>query len=432
MLRQWNALARYPDFLKLFTADTISGWGSSISTVALPLTAVVVLDASPLQMGLLGAATFLPHLVLGLPAGVWVDRMPYRRVLVLADLARALLLACIPVLAVLGMLAMWHLYAVAMLAGVGTLFATLAAMSFVPLLVGRAHLLEANSATVQSASIVQTIGAATGGALVQLLTAPIAIAADAFSFLVAGLTTMWIRTPGVVASGAETSRPLAGEATRPNNPSKQRLWSLVGQGLRATVADPILRAIVLSATIGALAGQMQSVMLVLYLTRQLGLAPGVVGIAIAVSGGAAVLGAFVAGPVTGRLGHGPTFIAGGLIASTAGLVLATATGPLPLVLGIVLIGQVFAGGGPLLYAVNQRTIRQSLVAPEMLTRINATWRFLVFGAQPVGALLGGVAGGALGLRSTMVVASVGMLTGVAVAVMSPLRTLRTLPGASGT
>lgn len=415
MLRQWSVLARYPDFLKLFTADTISGLGSSIGTVALPLTAVVVLDASPLQMGLLGAATFLPHLVLGLPAGVWVDRMPYRRVLVLADLGRALVVAAIPVLAVLGLLEMWHLYAVALLVGVGTLFDNLSVMSFVPLLVGRTHLLEANSATVQSASIVQTTGAAAGGALVQLLTAPVAIAADACSFLVAGLTKMWMRTPG-------RWQPAADEP-----PAKQGLWASVGEGLRATVADPILRALVLTATIGALAGQMQAVMLVLYLTRQLDLAPGVVGLAIAASGAAAVLGAFVAGPLTGRWGPGPTFIVGGTIASLAGLVLATATGPLPVVIAVVLIGQLLAGGGPPLYAVNQRTIRQALVGPELLARINATWRFLVFGAQPVGALLGGAVASAAGLRTTMVLASVGMLSGVAVAVLSPLRGLRTLP-----
>jgi MFS family permease len=410
MLRQWSVLARYPDFLKLFTGSTISLFGSSITAVALPLTAVVVLNASPFEMGLLGAAGFLPYLLIGLPAGVWIDRMSYRTVLVTADVSRAVLLGAVPVLALLDVLEMWQLYVIALLAGVGTLFDSVASTSFVPSLVGREQLLQANSASVQSNTVVSTTGSALGGALVQLLTAPIAIVVDAVSFLVSAVCKAFIRTPGPAHELAE----------------RKRLLPALVEGFRAIADEPVLRPLFASATIGALAGQIQGVLLVLFLARELHLPPSLVGVMIAVSGVASVVGAMLATPLTERLGHGRAYITGGLLASLAGFVLAVAAGPMLVVVGVVVVGQVLRGGGPPLYGVNQQTIRQSLAAPEMLARVNATWRFLVFGMQPIGAVLGGALAGAAGLRTAMVVSSLGMLLSVAVAAWSPLRSLKTL------
>lgn len=410
MLRQWSVLARYPDFLKLFTGSTISLFGSSITTVALPLTAVVVLNASPLEMGLLGAAGFLPYLLIGLPAGVWIDRMRYRTVLIAADVSRAVLLGAVPVLAVLDALQMWQLYVIALLAGVGSLFDSLVSTSFTPSLVDRAHLLQANSALTQSNAIISTTGSAAGGALVQLLTAPIAIVVDAFSFLFSAVWKAFIRTAG---PSHEPAR-------------QQPLWPALVEGFRAIAGQPILRPLLLSATIGALAGQVQAVILVLFLARELGLPPSLVGVAIAVSGAASIVGALLAAPVTERLGHGQAYITGGLIASLAGFVLAAAAGPVFVVVAVVVVSQVLRGGGPPLYSVNQVTLRQALAAPEMLSRVNATWRFLVFGTQPIGAVVGGALAGAAGLRTAMVVSSIGMVLSVAVAAWSPLRSLKTL------
>jgi MFS family permease len=154
-----SVLGRYPDFRRLFVGNSISTLGSSVTTVALPLTAVVYLHASPAEMGLLGAVALLPYLVLSLPAGVWVDRMmSYKRLLVLADLAQALLLGSIPVLAILGVLRLWQLYVVVVLAGVASLFETVAAQSFIPRLVSRQQLLPANSALMLSNATVSTTG----------------------------------------------------------------------------------------------------------------------------------------------------------------------------------------------------------------------------------------------------------------------------------
>lgn len=405
-------LRRYRDFRWLFAGNSVSLLGSSVTTVALPLTAVVYLHASPAQMGILGAVALLPHLVLGLPAGGWVDRWPCRRVLVLADLAQMLLLGSVPVLAVLGALRLWQLYAVAALAGACDLFETVTAQSFTPSLVGRQQLLPANSTLMISRATVGTTGTALGGVLVSLLTAPVAIAVDAVSFLLAGLCKARIRTAGLAVTG--------------DRPRGQRRPGILG-GLRVVFGHDIIRAVTLAATIGALAGQMQGVLLVLYLVRGLGLPGALVGVVVAIGGGAAIGGALQAVRITERAGPGPAFITGMLLASSGGFVLAAASRPLPLALAVLVIAQALRGAGPSLYGVNQQTFRQALVPPAALSRAIATWRFFVYGMQPIGALLGGLAGSALGLRAALIISSATMLLGTAVACASPLRTLRELP-----
>jgi MFS family permease len=411
MYRRWVVLALYPDFRRLFVGNSVSLLGSSVTTVALPLTAVVVLDASPSQMGTLGAVALAPHLAFGLPVGVWVDRFPYRRVLITADLAQALLLGSIPILATFGVLHLWHLYAVAALAGVGNLFETVTTQSFIPSLVPRQELVPANSGLMLSNATVNTTGSALGAALVALLTAPIAITADATSFLLAALCKARIRTAGPAAT----------------KPRKMRLWSDILDGLRAVFAHRMVRSVTLSATLGALAGQMQSVVLVLYLVRDLGLSPGTVGVVVAIGGAASILGAVVATTITHRIGPGPAFIAGMFLAAIAGLVFAAATGPLLLALLIVALAQILRGTGPSIYGISQQTFRQALIAPALLARVNATWRFLVYGTQPLGALLGGLLGATLNLRATLIISSGAMLLGTTIAMFSPLRSLRELP-----
>ncbi|WP_246187136.1 MFS transporter [Microlunatus speluncae] len=411
-MAQWRVLVEYADFRRLFGGSSISLLGSSVTTVALPLTAVVLLGASPVEMGLLGAASFLPHLVLGLPAGVWVERLSYRRVLVGADLLAAAALVAVPVLAATGLLRMWQLYVIVLITGTCGLFTAIAAQSFTPTLVPRRELLPANSALVLSNSVVATSGNALGGVLVQLLTAPVAIAVDAASFLLSALAKARITAPG---------RPTV------TPPKRQPLVRDMLEGLRVVFAQPVLRATTVAATVGALAGQLQGVIVVLFLVRDLALSPGLVGLVIAVAGLAGIVGAVVGVPISARLGNGPAFIAGMVLASLAGLVMATAAGPTVLLLGILIAAQLLRGWGPSLYGINQQTIRQVMVPPELLPRAQATWRFLVYGMQPVGALLGGTLGALVGFRATLVISSVVMLIGVGAALISPLRTLRRLP-----
>jgi MFS family permease len=399
----WGVVGRHADFRRLFVGNAVSLLGSSVTTVALPLTAVLYLHASPLQMGLLGAAAMLPHLVLGLPVGVWVSRLPYRRVLVVSDLAQTVLLGSIPVLAALGQLRMWHLYAVVGLAGAAGLFEIVALQSFTPMLLPPEDLFAGNSAYLGSYQTINTSGPATGGLLVTAFGAPGAIAVDAVSFLVAAVLKARIRHPG---------RSVAPSAAAP----------AIGDGLRALFSHPLLRPLTLAATVGAFAGQAQAVVLVLFLVRELHLAPWAVGVAVAISGAAGVIGAAVVGRYTRLVGPGRAGISGMLLASSAGLVLAAA-GPLAL----VVVAQLLRGAAPSIFGVNQQTLRQMLVPPERLAQVNASWRFLVFGFQSLGALVGGLLASAAGLRSTLVATSCLMLTGMAISIASPLRSLRSMP-----
>jgi MFS family permease len=410
--RSTHVLVRHADFRRLFIGNSVSLLGSSVTTVALPLSAVVYLHASPFQMGLLGVATLAPHFVFGLPAGVWVDRLPYRRILVSADIAQALLIGAVPVLALLDVLSLWQLYVIVVLAGVANLFENVTAQSFTPHMVPREQLLSANSTLMASNATVNTTGSAVGSALVTVFAAPFALVVDAVSFAVAGFFKARISTPGPAQRAVER-RHLAAE---------------IAVGLRAVFNQPVVRVVILAAALGALAGQMQNVVLVLFLVQGLKLSSGLAGLAITIVGVAGVLSAVVATPVTRKIGPGPAFIAGMVISALAGLVLVLAVGPLPVVLVVVALAQVLRGAGPSLYGVNQQTLRQTLVQSELLSRVNATWRFLVYGLQPVGALLGGILG-SLDLRLTLVVSSVVMLLGVAVAVFSPLRSMRETPSA---
>lgn len=271
----------------------------------------------------------------------------------------------------------------------------------------------ANSALALSNSVVATSGSALGGVLVQLLTAPVAIAVDAASFLLSAISKARITVTGRSAA---------------DDPAKESIFKGIWDGLRAALEHPVLRATTIAATVGALAGQMQVVIVVLFLVRDLGLSAVLVGLVIAVAGAAGIIGATLAVQITGRLGNGPAFIVGTALSSLAGLVMAAAGGPTALVLTVVILAQLLRGWGPTLYGINQQTIRQILIAPELLARTQATWRFLVHGMQPIGALLGGTLGALVGFRGTSVISSLVMLASTILALLSPLRTLRQLPG----
>ena len=389
-------LLGHPEFFKLWTGQAISSLGSAITTIAMPLAAILVLHASPVQLGVLSALTFLPHLLFGLPAGVLVDRLPRRSILMIADVGRALLLGSVPLLGVLGLLRMEHLYAVAFLAGVMTLLFDSTASTLVPLLVGRENLVRANSAWLLNVSIAGIVGPSLAGGLVQLLTAPVTIAFDALSFLLSAGCSLLIRVASNTSAAA--GRPI-------------RLRSEIVEGLRVLFGSKILSSIAVSATVGALAGAMQAPLVILYLVRELYLSPALVGLAVTATGVASVAGALLAPVYSERMGLGRAYISGQLFASLAGLALAAASGSMAMVAPFVILGQLLRGLGPPLYGVAQTTLRQVMVPDHVLGRVNAAWRFLVFGAQPLGALVGGGLGAVLGLRAALVVSSLGMLVG---------------------
>ncbi|WP_328321173.1 MFS transporter [Kribbella sp. NBC_00382] len=387
---------RNREFLKLWSGQAISWTGTAITTVAMPLVAVVTLHASAVEMGVLAALNVLPHLVFGLPAGLVVSRFSLRRLLLVADLGRAVLLGVIPLLAAIGHLQILHLYLVALAAGILTLLSDTASQSLLPVLVPRDDLMSANSATLFTQTVAGTAGPSLAGVLVAAVSAPFAIAFDAASYALSAVTSMLLKEP-----------PRSSAARGP-------ALTLTG-GLRVLFDDPLLRALVISATAAAAFGALQAPLVVLYLVRELHWSPLLVGAVITVSGVASALGALAA-PAYGRLlGLGRAYITGQLLASLSGLALAA--GLTPLAFG----SQLLTGLGMPLYGVPQRTLRQSLVPPALLAQATAAWRTLVIGGQTTGMLLSGVLATTLGLRTTFLLTTAGMLTAAVYSARSRLR-----------
>src|SRR6266571_4222971 len=266
----FRGLWRHPDFVRLWAGQTISQFGTQISQLAIPLTAALVLNASPFEMGLLGAFEFAPFLLLSLFAGVWVDRTARRPVLIVADVGRALLLGSIPAAAFLGILHIEQLYVVGLLTGVLTVFFDVAYQSYLPVLVSREHLVEGNSKLEVSNSVAQIAGPGVAGALVQLITAPLAVLVDALSFIASVISLLLIHAPE--------------PAPERHAGSSSSMWSELREGLGVVLDNPLLRSIAGCTGTSNLFGNALQALFVLYLTRDLGLPPAVIGLIYAVAG----------------------------------------------------------------------------------------------------------------------------------------------------
>ncbi|WP_328998066.1 MFS transporter [Kribbella sp. NBC_00709] len=390
------------EFRKLWIGQLVSASGSAVTTVALPLVAVVTLQASAVQMGALSAVSIAPHLVFGLLAGVWVDRWSRRRVLIWTDVGRLLLLGSVPVAAALDSLRIEQLYVVAILTGVLTLLSDTASQTMIPLLVPRDDLMRANSAALLNLNLASTLGPSVAGFLVQVLTAPFAIVMDAASYVVSAVAAYLIREPD-------------------RGPAPPRSEVRLSAGLRVLFGHRMLRPLIVSAAIAAMAGAMQGPLMVLFLIRELHRSPAFVGLTLTTFGVAAVAGTFVAGPWCRRVGLGGSYLSGAFLASLNGALLCTGRTPL------ILLGQVLSGLGMSLFGVPQRTLRQALAPVHLLGQVTASWRTVVIGGQAAGAALAGVLATAIHIRPTLLIASAGMLAGFLVAALSPLRGLRDLP-----
>jgi len=412
-----------PDFLKLWSAQAISELGSRITREGIPLTALLVLHAGAVRMGLLNALGGIAVLVFGLAAGVWIDRLRRRPVLIAADLGRAALLASIPAAALAGRLAMGQLYAVAALAGVMTVFFTVADQSYLPALVDRDRILEANSKLTLSSTIAEIAGPGLTGFLVQAITAPIAILFDALSFLASALLLAGIRKR---------------EPPPPRRPPEHALTATLA-GVRRIFADPVLRPLGLRSATAWVFHGFSGALYLLFAIDVLRLRPAVLGIVIATGGVGAMAGAFLAQRLERRVPLGPTFLATsalyGLIlflVPLAGMATAAPAGSpagaaspggwpaAALLIAVQLIGDlVFT-----VYSINEVSLRQRVAPPDLLGRINAGMQLLARGVYPLGALIGGYLGERLGVRPTLALAAAGLLLSTLWLLPAPLRRLR--------
>lgn len=408
-----TGLWRHPEFLKLWAGQTVSAFGTLVSGVALPLTAVLVLEASAFEMGLLKAAALVPGFLVGLLAGVWVDRLLRRPIMIGADLGRAALFGSVPVAAALGLLRIEQLYLVAFLAGVLTVFFDVAYQAFLPSLVRREDLVEGNSKLNASASVAEVAGFGLGGAMVQVLTAPIAVLADAISFLISALSLGLIRTP---------EPPPERVAGRPSAARE------IGEGLRLVWDDPYLRPIAGAAVTHSFFQYLLGAGYILYVTRELEIEPLVQGLLYAIGGASSFFGAVIAGRVAERWGLGRTLFIGLLVSGVGNLFVPLASGSGLVVLTFLILAQIVGDGAETAYTVNQVSLRQAITPDRLQGRMNASIRFVGWGAMLVGTLLGGVLGEVIGLRSTLFIGAGGTLLTALWVLLSPLRTLHAAPG----
>jgi MFS family permease len=384
--------------------QSVSLFGSAFTLLAMPIAAAVHLHASPAQMGFLFAIQYIPPLLLGLPAGVWLDRTRRRPVLVWAQVASAISLGTVPVAAVAGVLRIEHLYVVGALAGSAQALTLVAQNSFLPTLVGRDRLVEANSKLQYSRTLASLVGPALAGLAIQLLSAPIAIAFDAASFVVGAVTAAWLRVTEPAPS--VSSRHPVAEAR---------------EGLAWLWRQPMVRAITLTILLANFAGNVSGTVFVLLFVTHVGLTPVHLGIAFATASLTSLVGARLAQPLVRRGLLGPLMV-GGSILFVAGQVLniPAALGPRALAFPLLVAGGAIAGLGLMVYNINQQAIRQAITPDRLMGRVQSGVYVLVALAQVIGALLGGALGQVLGLESTFVIGALPTL-------LSPLRSLREVP-----
>jgi MFS family permease len=401
---RFGGLWRHPDFMKLWAGQTISQVGSRLTRDGIPYTAVLVLNAPPSEMGFLTAVGAASVLAFGLLAGVWVDRFHKRPIMIAADLARAIILASIPIAAFAHRLSMVQLYVVIALAGFCTVFFDVAYQSYLPALVERENLLEGNSKLTMSASIAEIAGPGLTGILVQIITAPIAILFDAISFLISAATVMLIRKP---------------EPAHPTHATKQHPIA----GLRFVFSHPLLRPLACFSVTAFLSLGLLGPLYVLYAIRELHITPAELGIAISIGGAGSLIGASLAPAIGRRWGLGHTFIGSALLMAAAYALIPLAHGPRPLPLIFLMAQQLFGDFALSTFMINELTLRQSAAPQEMLGRVNAAMQLMTRGVFPLSAVAGGMLAAAIGIRPTLTIAVFGVLAASLWLVASPLRKL---------
>ncbi len=394
------------DFLKLWFGQTVSVFGSSISDVAIPLIAVVLLQARPSQMGLLSLAQYLPFALVGLFAGALVDRLPRRLVLIVSDAGRALFLSLIPLLALFGLLHIELLYAVTFGVGILTVFFEVAYTSYLPTLIGRDDLVEGNSKLQTTLSAAQVVGPGLAGGLVQIIAAPLAILLDAASFLVSVLSLRWIRL----------------KEPRPAQQTDRHLLREIGEGLRYLWKNPIVRALVGCSATANIFVNMYIALYAVYALRDLRFSPALFGALATASGIGGVLGAMVAPRLARRFSIGQMLIGCQLAAAISPLLLSFLRGPLALLAleyGVVLL---LWDMGVMVYGITGGSLRQAIIPNALQGRVAASSRMISWGIPSLGFVLGGWLGEWLDIHLILALVSAGLL--LSIIWLIPLRAIR--------
>lgn len=408
-----GSLWRDRNFLTLWSGQAFSQFGSQIQELAIPVFAVLVLNATEFEVGVLSAAGVAAFLVVGLPAGAWIDRMRKRHVMIWADAVRALALAMLPLLWWMGALQMWHLYAVALVIGIATVFFDVSYQSLIPSLVQPTQIAEANGKLQATYELANIAGPGIGGWMIGILTAPIAILTTVGTYLISFVALLFTR---------DHEQPRAADDRAP-------LLHEIWEGLRFVFTQRLLRRIVGTTSTSNFFNIISMTMLPIFLLRELGLSPASMGIIFSLGAIGGLLGAIATPHIVRVIGEARAIPISAVGFSVIAVFLPVAA-MVPSIAFPLLVAQGFVSGfAILLYNITQVTFRQRITPPRLLGRMNASVRFVVWGVMPIAALLSGALGTWLGVVPTMWIGAIGQLLSVLFVVTGPFWSMRELPDA---
>lgn len=406
------ALMENSDFIKVWSGETISLIGTQVTQLALPLIAILTLKATAFDVGLLNASRYLPVVVVSLFAGVWLDRRRRRPILIASNLGRAVLIGLIPITSALGWLSIWLLCVLCVITGVLTVIFDVGLLSYLPGLVERRHLAESNSKLQTSWSLAGIVGPGLGGLLVGLVTAPVTMIIDAVSFLLSACSLIAVRTP----------EPEPAQASE-----RAAMWPSIKEGLSTVFGSPLLRSLLTqSATFNLFYNALTTVFLV-YAVRYLGMSALQLGLVIGSMSVGALIGAFFNRRLTPLVGLGRMLRINTICVALAPLLLAIPHGHGIVTMAILMGSQLVYGVNLVVYNVNTVTLRQIVTPNRLLARMNASYRLLLFGTVPIGAVFGGTLGEIFGLRTAMLVTVITMMAPIIWTVFSPVFDLQKMP-----
>jgi MFS family permease len=412
MQKRFDGLWRHPDFLRLWSGQTISVFGSLTTRLALPFTAIVYLNAPAFEVALVTSSDVLAGICFTLFAGVWVDRLRRRPIMIAADLGRVVIIGSVPLAAAFGELHIEQIYVVAFLAGILTTFFDVAYQAYLPTLISTEELLEGNSKLAASASVAEFGSFSAAGWLVQFVTAPGAMGVDAVSFLFSAASLRAIRTPEPAPAPAADRRSVRTE---------------IVEGMRALWHDPRLRVIASSYVASAAAGGVFGSVFVLYVTRDLGLSPGVQGLVYGIGGLSSLGGAAITGWCTRRFGAGRAMM-GGLIFGSAGVLLVVGAPDIAAVAIAMLVAQqLISDPGWTVYTINETSMRQSIAPEGVLGRVTAAERFAGLVATLIASVVAGIIASFTGARFVLALGGLCSIVGALIILLSPLRNAGDLP-----
>ena len=419
-----SRLVRDPGFLRLWAAETISHFGSSVTGLALPFVAITLLHATPLQVAILNLADFLPFLLIGLIAGVLVDRFPRRAILIGGDLGRALLIATIPLAYIAGFLTLAQLMLVGFAIGVLTVFFDVAYQAYLPSLIRREDLVEGNSKLELSRSGAGLLGPGLAGLLIDLLRAPVAMLIDALSFALSALLLLSIRerTPEQNLHAGEQSTESSAVTPRGS------MRTEIAEGLRFVFGHPALRTIGSATATSNLFSSISGAAFMIFAINELKMSPALIGLAFSLGSLGGLTAALIAEPLSKRFGVGRVIVLTVAIGGPfeAAIAFASPGADLLNVILVALVGFTMGGGGTI-YNINQVSLRQALTPAAMAGRMNATMRWFVWGTIPIGSLIGGIIGETLGLRAAILVGGIGATLAFVPLLFGPVWRIKVMP-----